>query len=220
MIEEWRPLLYYPLGLLPSLFFGLRFFVQWLQSEKAGRSLVTPLFWRFSLAGNLLLMIHYFIQVQYPFCLLQATNAVISWRNLNLLNSKKPVSSRTALFIFITTIPLITFLFLAQSYWIIGEIDWVRTPVKLFDEQREFHSFSWHCFGFLGQMLFTSRFWLQWMQAEKYQASGFDKSFWKISIAGSLLSLVYFVKIRDTVSIINISFSLVPYVRNLMLMRT
>ncbi len=219
MIEEWRLLLYYPLGLLPSLFFGLRFFVQWIQSEKAGNSIVTPLFWRLSLIGNILLMLHYLIQVQYPFCLLQGSNAVISWRNLNLMQSPKPCSSKTALVLFCSSFLVVTCLFLAQSHWVIGELDWIRTPVKLFDANREHHSLSWHLFGVAGQILFTSRFWLQWRQAEKMGASGLNQIFWRLSIAGSLLSLIYFVRIHDSVSIFNISFSLIPYIRNLMLFR-
>ncbi|HEY4832525.1 MAG TPA: lipid-A-disaccharide synthase N-terminal domain-containing protein, partial [Waddliaceae bacterium] len=51
MIENWRILLYYPLGLLPALFFTLRLLIQWFQSEKEKRSLVTPVFWKLSLTG-------------------------------------------------------------------------------------------------------------------------------------------------------------------------
>ena len=84
MNESWRTLLY-SLGFLSSLGFGARFLVQWLDSERKGKSVVTPLFWRLSLLGNLLLMTHAFIQVQFHVFLIQVCNAVISWRNLNLM---------------------------------------------------------------------------------------------------------------------------------------
>lgn len=219
MIEDWRPLLYYPLGMLPAIFFGLRFLVQWLQSEKQQSSVVTPLFWRLSLAGNLLLMLHYLIQVQYPFALFQASNAAISWRNLNLMKEGHSFSTKGALAVFAGSLSFITLLFLIQSYWIIGEMDWIRTPVKLYDTARQHHSFSWHVLGSIGGVLFASRFWVQWWQAERRQRSELRRAFWWLSIIGSVLSLIYFIRIQDTISIFNQSFGLIPYVRNLMLLK-
>lgn len=217
-MEAWRPLLYYPLGLLPLIFFALRVLVQWIASEKKGFSIVPPLFWKLSLGGNLLLILHFLIQVQYPFCLLQAINAVISWRNLNLFSSS-PCSTKKTLMVFLSAFLLITGLFLAQSYYLIGEIDWIRTPTKLFDATREYHALGWHCLGVMGGTLFASRFWLQWWRAERYFRSELPLSFWWISIMGSLLSLVYFIKIQDVVNILNYGLALIPYLRNLVLIK-
>lgn len=217
MTEFWRLLLYFPLGLAPSIFFGSRFFVQWLQSEKLKKSTVTPLFWKLSLAGNFLCMLHYTIQVQYPFALIQATNCVISWRNLNLMQEKKTYSTRTAIAVMAASIGTITALFALQSYFLIGEWDWVRTPTKFYDEVRVYHSMGWHFLGAFSGMLFASRFWIQWWQAEHRQRSELRSAFWWLSIGGSVLSLIYFVRIHDIVSIFNQSFGLVPYIRNLIL---
>ncbi|MFQ5728942.1 MAG: lipid-A-disaccharide synthase N-terminal domain-containing protein, partial [Waddliaceae bacterium] len=133
MIDNLRHLLYYPLGLLPTIFFTSRLLVQWFQSEKYKQSYTSTIFWRLSLAGNLFLMLHYFVQVQFPFSLLQAGNAVISWRNLNLLNPRKRTTTSTTFAIFLSSSALLTLAFLAQSIFIIGELDWMRTPTKLFD---------------------------------------------------------------------------------------
>ena len=43
-------------GLVAQLLFFGRFVVQWITSEKRGRSTVPPAFWYFSLAGGLLLL--------------------------------------------------------------------------------------------------------------------------------------------------------------------
>ena len=43
-VDSLRHLLY-PLGYLASFLFGLRFYVQWFQSEKAGRTTVSKSFW-------------------------------------------------------------------------------------------------------------------------------------------------------------------------------
>lgn len=217
--ETLRPLLYYPLGLLPTIFFTLRVVIQWLQSEKKKQSYSGPLFWKLSLAGNLLLALHYTVQVQFPFALIQGVNAVVSWRNLDLLNTKKPYSTAQSLGVLTCSLATVTLLFLLQSFLLIGELDWIRTPVKLFDHNREHHHIAWHLFGTLGSGLFASRFWVQWWQAERSKRSELGASFWWLSIIGSTMSLVYFLHIGDTVSITLHSFGLIPYARNLVLMR-
>lgn len=219
MTDELRQLLYYPLGLLPSIFFTLRILVQWLQSEKLKRSYTGRAFWRLSISGNILLCLHYIIQVQYPFALLQAGNAVISWRNLDLLKAQRRCSTSQAVSIFFASLSLVTCIFLAQSSFLIGEIDWIRTPTKLFDTERHYHNLAWHIFGSIGNILFASRFWLQWWRAERSQQSELGPLFWWTSIIGSLISLIYFVRIGDTVSIVYNSFGLIPYVRNLVLIK-
>jgi lipid-A-disaccharide synthase-like uncharacterized protein len=219
VLEELRPLLYYPLGLLPTIFFTLRILVQWFQSEKHQRSYAGRAFWRLSFSGNVLLLLHYFIQVQYPFAILQVGNAVISWRNLNLLKNKNSLRALQVSVILMTAIALVTLLFMAQSYFLIGEFDWIRTPAKLYDKTREHHHPGWHVIGALGGILFSSRFWIQWWQAERHQYSELGKTFWWVSIIGSIISLLYFIRIHDTVSIVHYSFGLIPYLRNLILIR-
>lgn len=219
MIEDWRQVLYYPLGVPPIVFFALRFLVQWLQSEKQKRSYVSHTFWRISLAGNLLLLLHYIVQVQYPFAILQAGNAVISWRNLNLMNAKKHYPSRTTILVILCAFTTVTLVFFTQSYFFIGEMDWIRTPTKLFDTTRQHHSLVWHLIGATGAALFASRFWVQWWHAERAKRSELTPTFWWLSIVGSIISLAYFIHIRDTISIIPYSFGLIPYLRNLVLQK-
>jgi lipid-A-disaccharide synthase len=219
MIDHWRALLYLPLGLIPSLFFTLRMLIQWWQSEKRGKSTVTPIFWKLSLAGQLTLLAHFVIQVQFPFALIQATNALLSWRNLNLMGAgERRISFKTMVVFLFLVVASITLLFLAQSYFLIGELDWIRTPTKLWDERRIHHELLWHLVGSLGGFLFASRFWLQWWFAEKAGKSDLDKLFWWISLSGSLILLVYFLQIRDTINILNYGFGIIPYARNLMLL--
>ncbi len=92
-----------------TLAFSARFLIQWLQSEKAQKSVVSRSFWQFSLIGNVLLMLHGFIQIQYPICLIQGCHAVISWRNLNLMQTRKPPLSFQTICFLLGDVP---FLFL------------------------------------------------------------------------------------------------------------
>ena len=194
--------------------------MQWLQSEKRKKSFVTPLFWKLSIAGNLILYCHHVIQVQVQFALLQSVNALIAWRNLDFLREdKKPYPRKIVFYILGGSFLITGLLFVLQGYFLIGEIDWVRTPQKLWNATRQYHSMSWHVIGTFGAILFASRFWVQWWIAEFHQKSGLGSSYWILSIAGSLIVLSYSWHIRDVVIIFYHLFSLIPYLRNLMLLR-
>src|SRR5258708_27309451 len=45
------------LGYVAQMFFFMRFFVQWIASERAGRSVVPTSFWLFSIGGGFLLFV-------------------------------------------------------------------------------------------------------------------------------------------------------------------
>lgn len=75
-------------GLLGQCVFMLRFVVQWLASEKRGRSYVPVAFWYFSLGGGLMLLT-YGIAVQDPVWVLgQSLGIGIYSRNLYLIQSR------------------------------------------------------------------------------------------------------------------------------------
>lgn len=219
MNDHWRQLLYIPLGMIPSIFFTLRMLSQWLRAEKLKRSDVTPFFWKLSLAGNLFLLLHYIVQVQFPFALFQVCNAVIAWRNLNLMEAKPPYSTKRTLLIALLSILCLTLIFLLQSKWLIGYIDWIRTPKKPFDALRSYHALGWHLLGTCGGIIFSSRFWIQWWFAETHKRSELGRAFWILSILGTTISLIYFTHIRDYVSLFYNCFALIPYMRNLALLR-
>lgn len=213
MSEEWRFWLY-PLGFLPSIFFFLRFFIQWLQSEKAGRSTLTPLFWQLSLAGNLALGVHGLIQAQYTVALFQSINSVIAARNLNLM---APLSRHWSLR---ATLKLLTASILFPTLYFIfftsGE--WMRVP-KHFFSAGEAVSPLWHVVGSLGMFLFAVRFWIQWIQAETQHQSTLSAPFWWISFLGAFLSFVYFAVISDPVNLLGPLFTIALSARQLFILR-
>lgn len=211
--------LLYPLGYLASLAFGARFFLQWMNSELQQKSVVTHSFWRLSLIGNLMLMIHSFIQLQYHVCIIQAGNALISWRNLNLMNEKKvQISFEMMKRLIFGSLVLVTFGFVIQGYILNGgEITWFRLPLA--EEKIEKVNFLWHFIGFLGLFLFSSRFWIQWLDAEKTGKSTLSPTFWWLSLIGGVLTLFYFLRIHDPVNVIGPAFGLIPYIRNLILIQ-
>lgn len=220
MTEQLRELLY-PLGFLSALAFGARMLLQWIKSEIKGKSIVTPTFWKLSLCGNLLLLTHAFIQVQFHVCLVQACNAVISWRNLNLMQPQaKHTSPLRTVLILISAMTVIICGFLLQAHLFSdGVTEWFRIPATPWQVNAEKHiAFFWHIIGLFGLLLFNSRFWLQWWFAEKYRQSYLGSSFWWCSLAGESLCLIYFLRIGDPVNFIGPACGLIPYLRNLMLL--
>lgn len=218
-MDELRTVLY-PLGFLAALAFTSRMIIQWLWSEVKGESVVMPIFWKLSLIGNLLLATHALIQVQFHVCVIQACNAVISWRNLNLMSPyiRQSTFKNTILIFIGAIISVITLFYLQGIFLFDGAQDWFRIPLTPWQENATVSvDITWHIIGFIGLCLFSSRFWFQWWGAEKQKASYLGATFWWISLLGESLCLVYFMKIKDPVNYIGPAFGLIPYIRNLML---
>ncbi len=214
-----RHILYFSLGFIPSIFFGLRFFIQWIRSEKEKKVHVSPLFWKLSLCGNATLSLHYFIQFQYPLLLIQLTNGFIAWRNLDFIQTKKKKRSfLVCLWILAVILTCGTgACFIEKTYFIGEEARWLSRPLGLSTGTPI--SFIWHFIGIVGSFLFGIRFWIQWIGSERSGKSELGKLFWIVSIIGSVIALIYFCRILDYISIVNYSFGLIPYCRNLILMK-
>ena len=220
MTDELRSILY-PFGFLASFFFALRFLIQWILSEKKRRSHVTKIFWQLSLAGNIFFIIHAMIQMQFPICAIQACNAVISWRNLNLmLPNDKHSKFHTVILLFIFSLASVSILFIIQGIFMADSLQWIATPkIPWHDTASLSLSPAWHVVGITGMLLFASRFWVQWWHSERMQSSVLNNAFWWLSLAGAILATSYFTRMGDIVNIIGYGFGIIPYLRNLMLIR-
>ncbi|WP_068316215.1 lipid-A-disaccharide synthase N-terminal domain-containing protein [Polycladidibacter hongkongensis] len=77
------------LGLVAQALFMMRFVVQWIASERVGKSIVPVAFWFFSIGGSALLLV-YSIKRQDPvFIAGQGLGMVIYLRNLWLIYKEK-----------------------------------------------------------------------------------------------------------------------------------
>ncbi|HEX8416944.1 MAG TPA: lipid-A-disaccharide synthase N-terminal domain-containing protein [Methylobacterium sp.] len=75
----------------------------------------------------------------------------------------------------------------------------------------------WLVFGLAAQLVFGSRFVLQWIASERAGRSVMPLSFWFLSIAGGLMTLVYGFVRREPVIIFGQGLSTIIYLRNLAL---
>jgi lipid-A-disaccharide synthase-like uncharacterized protein len=74
---------------------------------------------------------------------------------------------------------------------------------------------AWTTVGFLGQVIFGSRFLVQWIATERQKRSVVPTAFWYLSIVGTVILLSYSVYRLDAVFIAGFSLNMVVYLRNL-----
>ena len=94
-LKHFLDVLVHPIGMLgmlgQTLFFS-RFLVQWLASEKMGRSVVPLSFWYLSLGGGGLLLFYALWRKDPVIVLGQAVGLFVYVRNLMLIHRRKAVS--------------------------------------------------------------------------------------------------------------------------------
>ncbi|WP_029914903.1 lipid-A-disaccharide synthase N-terminal domain-containing protein [Pelobacter seleniigenes] len=84
------------IGFSGQAMFFMRFFVQWLYSEKHRRSMIPTAFWYFSLAGSVLLLTYAIIKKDPVFIVGQSTGFIIYTRNLVLIRREQQKKWATA----------------------------------------------------------------------------------------------------------------------------
>ncbi len=73
------------LGFVAQLMFTGRFLVQWIASERAGRSVIPFSFWTLSIAGGLMLLVYALYRRDPVFILGQAFGCLIYFRNVSFV---------------------------------------------------------------------------------------------------------------------------------------
>jgi lipid-A-disaccharide synthase-like uncharacterized protein len=82
-------------GLIAQLLFGSRFLVQWISSERAGRSVVPMAFWFLSIGGGLMTLIYGIVRREPVIILGQALPTIIYARNIMLIMKNRGKPSQT-----------------------------------------------------------------------------------------------------------------------------
>lgn len=81
------------------------------------------------------------------------------------------------------------------------------------------NTYLWTFFGFAGNILFSSRFILQWLSSEKSKKVVVPAYFWHLSFWGSVINLVYAFHIDNAPIIFGVCFLPFIYGRNLVLLK-
>jgi lipid-A-disaccharide synthase-like uncharacterized protein len=102
---------------------------------------------------------------------------------------------------------------MSQRLYDLGQSSWsslgLSSPVVLF----------WLTVGFVGQLLFTGRFVVQYIASERKKKSVVPPVFWWFSLIGSLILLSYFLWRRDPIGLLGQAFGSFIYLRNILWIR-
>ena len=85
-------------GVVAQLLFAARFLVQWISSEKAGKSVIPFAFWFFSMGGGLMTLVYGIVKREPVIIIGQGLATIIYVRNIMLIlrerrTSQNPESS-------------------------------------------------------------------------------------------------------------------------------
>jgi lipid-A-disaccharide synthase-like uncharacterized protein len=197
--------LIYGVGFLAQTMFSARLLVQWLLSEKAGRSLSPLIFWQLSIVASFLLMVYGILRDDLAIILSQSITFAVYIRNLHFHGYWRniPHSFRVL---------SIVFPFWAVLWLSLGTTNNLFTI--LHNPEIPFSLMLW---GLFGQSVFTCRFIYQILVTEKSKISVLPLGFWLLSLSGSLLVLSYALVRRDPVLIVGQLFGFIVYGRNIIL---
>ncbi len=84
------------LGLIAQALFSARFVVQWIASERAGRSVIPTAFWTFSIGGGLLLLVYALYRKDPVFIAGQGLGLFIYLRNLYFVRKENKETAAPA----------------------------------------------------------------------------------------------------------------------------
>lgn len=191
----------YALGFFAQSLFGARSIVQWYLSERAGRVVSPTLFWVFSLSGSSLFLLYGLIRQDVVILIGQSISFYIYVRNLQL----KKVWSAIPLFfqLLLLAIPPSILLFWFQ-----------QEPTFAFEANL---SFTFMFVGITGQLLLNCRYLYQWYFSEKANESVLPLGFWVISLAASVMVVIYSIARQEPVLLVAQTLGIVVYVRNIII---
>ena len=198
------PLWIYCIGFAAQLFFAARVMVQWYLSEKNRKVESPALFWIFSILGSLILLFYGWLRRDLAILVGEFISFYIYLWNLRA----KGLFDRMPRIV-PTLVALIPLAALALML-------------------RDFSSFSTDFFrsddltgpllvwGIAGQIVFKSRFLVQWFYSVSHGESSLPMVFWIISVVGSLMIIVYGLIRHDWVLVAG-QIGIVASVRNIMI---
>jgi lipid-A-disaccharide synthase-like uncharacterized protein len=198
----------FAIGFAAQLLFATRMIVQWVHSEKAGEPLSPVIFWQLSILGSLVFLLYGILRHDFVIVLGQVLVYFIYIRNLHLKDRWQPIPFIFRIFVIIVPIVALGYL-LSNTHGNLSSLinnEEVSLPLQIW--------------GSVGQVIFTLRFYIQWIDSESKNESVMTQRFWLISLVGSLMIVIYAVFRYDPVLFLGQLVGLLVYLRNLMLGRT
>lgn len=181
-----------------NLLFSGRVLLQWWASERAGKTVVPVSFWWISVFATLVHFVYACHIREIPFMIMLMVTIVPYIRNLSIHYSPdRP------------PLPMIPMLVVSIVLTLI--------PTFFFGYKNRDHLDAWIVLGLLGTFIYSSRFFVSWIESERNRQATLSLKFWWISLVGSILLLAYALIRSNLVFILAFLFNGIPFIRNIML---
>lgn len=195
----------FAIGFIAQLLFGSRMLIQWIQSEKAGKSLSPTVFWQLSVLGSAIFLIYGILRKDFAIVIGQCFVYYIYIRNLQLKRHWLQIPLWFRLLVLIIPVLLLGYLFSDYPGNLTEIYTYKNIPPLL------------KILGTTGQIVFTLRFLVQLIDSESIKQSIFTKRFWLFSLAGAVMIIIYSFYRRDPVLFLGQVGGTIVYIRNLMI---
>lgn len=188
--------------------FTWRMLHQWVVSEREGRSLLPTGFWAWSLVGSGLDLVYLFHRRDPVFVFSALVTTCIFARGAWMSRWPRPPSSRERPVVWPIVVGVLAFLAIT------AEALWPGQDLMRFDRGS-----VWLAIGFLGSVGWAGRFVVQWWASERRGIPHLPASFFRLGLVSAALLTVYAVSQTDWVKMFAFGTTMVPYARNLVLIR-
>ncbi len=197
----------FAIGFLAQAFFSARVIIQWFMSERAKEIVSPTAYWVFSIIGSYLLFIYGWLREDFAIILGQTLSYYIYLWNLDVKGHWKGLSNIVKCLL--VGIPLAAFVAILTKAddFLLSFLLNSDVPLGLL------------IFGSLGQMIFSLRFIYQWICSRRTRQSLLSVGFWRLSLLGSGMIIIYGILRHDPVLILGQSVGFVAYMRNIMIGR-
>lgn len=195
------------IGFIAQLLFSGRFLWQWIVSEKNKKVVIPKHFWLVSLIASFLLFVYGYLREDFPIMMGQTLTYFIYIRNLQLEKKWQDIPLFWRVLFWIFPIGVVVYYYNNGINDISNLFNNPEVPFKLL------------LLGIVSQLTFKCRFIYQWIYSERKKESSLPLGFWVISLAGSLLIIIYAILRKDPVLIIGHITGIITYSRNIILYR-
>lgn len=203
---------WYAFGTIGAIVFYGRFYVQWIVSELKKRSVIPVAFWYMSGVGSIMLFV-YSVIIRSPGAAFgQCFNTIVYARNLVHIWREKGRLTAALNLITHTVVALVVLAatgFMAWTWLREYHINQAMAPAQA--------ARNWFWLGVwgVGQVLFFSRFLVQWLITEIKRKSVVPPVFWHLSLAAAVLQSSAFAQRADWVNCLGMVATIFIYARNL-----
>lgn len=192
----------FSIGLLSQMLFAGRSFVQIFHTEKQKKVANPLLFWELSIIAAILMIAYGILRQDIIILAGQVLNYGVYVRNISL--KKQWRNSLFKQVSYIVPWLIISWLFLTKSPYSWSAMMQVQASMT-----------AVMTLGWIGQIIFSSRFFYQWAYSEKKKESFFPLGFWIISIVGGVVLSIYAIIRRDPILLAGQVLGIGMYLRNI-----